>query len=66
MASLGADGGTDIEGFADHVPGHNGAERFRRPTSSQGIHESKTSFIFGHDEDRTSIISRACFQGFLD
>jgi hypothetical protein len=66
MSYLGADGGKDIEGCTDHVPGYNGAERFWRPTFSQGIHESKPSFIFGHDDDRTSIIRRPCFQLFLD
>jgi len=66
MASLGADGGKDIEGFTDHVPGHNGAERLWCPTSSQAMHESTPAFIFGHDDDRTRLISRTCFQYFLD
>lgn len=66
MASLGADGGQDIEGFTDHLPGDNGAERCGRPPSSQGIHESTPSCIFGHDDDRTRLSSRTCFQLFLD
>jgi len=48
------------------LPGHDWSERFRRPTSSDGIHEPKPSFIFSHEHDRAPILSRAGFQHCLD
>jgi hypothetical protein len=66
MAELGADSGKDIEGFTDHLPGDDWAERFRRPTSSQGIEEPKPALIFGHDQDRARILSCAGVQDCLD
>ena len=58
MPSLGADGCKDIKGFPDHLSGHDWSERFWSPTSSQGIYEPKTVFIFGHDQDGAHIVSR--------
>jgi hypothetical protein len=66
MASVRADGGKDIEGFPDHVPGHDRAERLRSPPSSQGMHEPKPAFIFGHDQNGTRIVRRAGSQHLLD
>jgi PleD family two-component response regulator len=40
------------------VSGHDWSERFWSPTSSQGIYEPKTAFIFGHDQDGAHIVSR--------